>query len=134
MTTAPADRAFRAAANAVSTGISNWVNNTSQSGITVGGAESAALAPGATTMVFSPPANTDLPSVLKSLHVQQRFALLAAELQGADDATLHARFGQFLEQVRPEDTAAPTQPPGVIRSDGIRLVNHKAVISKQVAI
>jgi hypothetical protein len=75
-----------------------------------------------------------LPSVLKSLHVQQRFALLAAELQGADAATLHARFGQFLEQVRPEDTAAPTQPPGVIRSDGIRLVNHKAVISTQVAI
>ena len=79
-------------------------------------------------------ANTDLPSVLKSLHVQQRFALLAAELQGADPAAVHARFGQFLQDVRPEDTSSPTQPPGVIRSDGIRLVTHKPVAARQVAI
>jgi len=83
---------------------------------------------------FPTDANTDLPSVLKSLHVQQRFALLAAELQGADPAAVHARFGQFLEQVRPEDTASPTQPPGVIRSDGVRLVTHKSIATRQVAI
>ena len=83
---------------------------------------------------FPAGANTDLPSVLKSLHVQQRFALLAAELQGAEPAAVHARFGEFLAQVRPDDTASPTQPPGVIRSDGIRLVTHKPVASKQVAI
>jgi len=86
------------------------------------------------SMPFPAGANTDLPSVLKSLHVQQRFALLAAELQGAEPAAVHARFGEFLAQVRPDDTASPTQPPGVIRSDGIRLVTHKPVASKQVAI
>lgn len=78
--------------------------------------------------------NTDLPSVLKALHVQQRFALLAAELQGAAPALVHARFGEFLAQVRPDDTTSPTQPPGVIRSDGIGLVIHKPVTAKQVAI
>jgi len=83
---------------------------------------------------FPAGANTDLPSVLKSLHVQQRFALLATELQGADPARLHARFGRFLDQVRPDDTAAPTQPPGVIRSDGIQLVTHKPVAAKQVVV
>lgn len=83
---------------------------------------------------FPTGADTDLVSVLKSLHVQQRFALLAAQLQGADPLTLHAGFGQFLEQVRPADTASPTQPPGVIRSDGIQLVTHKAVVSKPVAV
>jgi hypothetical protein len=83
---------------------------------------------------FPAGANTDLPSVLKSLFVQQRFALLAAELQGAEPAAVHARFGQFLEQVRPDDTASPTQPPGVIRSDGVRLVTHRPVASKQVAL
>ena len=72
---------------------------------------------------------SDLPSVLKSLHVQQRFALLAAELQGADDATVHARFGAFLDELRPQDLAAPTQPPGVIRSDGVALVTHARVVA-----
>ena len=83
---------------------------------------------------FPAGADTDLPSVLKSLHVQQRFALLAAELQGADPVAVHARFGRFVEQVRPADTASPTQPPGVIRSDGIELVPHRPVASRQVAI
>jgi len=83
---------------------------------------------------FPAGANTDLPSVLKALYVQQRFALLAAELQGADDETLHARFGRFLDQARPDDLAGPTQPPGVIRSDGIGLVVHEAVAAKAVAI
>ena len=83
---------------------------------------------------FPAGADTDLPSVLKGLYVQQRFALLAADLQGADDATVHAQFGDFLKQVRPEDTAAPTQPPGVIRSDGIGLVAHQTVAAKAVAV
>ena len=79
-------------------------------------------------------ADTDLPSVLKALHVQQKFALLAAELQGLDAAQVHARFGAFLAQVRPDDTTAPTQPPGVIRSDGVRLVQHLVVTPKRVAL
>ena len=83
---------------------------------------------------FPAGADTDLQSVLKSLHVQQRFALLAGELQGADAATLHGRFGQFLELVRPDDLASPTQPPGVIRSDGVQLVTHQAVVPRPVAV
>jgi hypothetical protein len=77
---------------------------------------------------FPTGANTDLPSVLKALHVQQRFALMAAELQGADAATVHARFGEFLAQVKPDTVTAPTQPPGVIRSDGVPLVAHARVV------
>lgn len=80
---------------------------------------------------FPAGANTDLPSVLKALHVQQRFALLAAQMQGVDRATLHARFGQFLNEVRPDDMAVATQPPGVIRSDGTPLVAHKRVAQKR---
>ena len=81
---------------------------------------------------FPAGANTDLPSILKALHVQQRFALLAAELQGADAATVHRRFGEFVQQVQPGQLSAPTQAPGVIRSDGVQLVTHQHVIQKAV--
>jgi hypothetical protein len=83
---------------------------------------------------FPAGADTDLPSILKALHVQQRFALLAADLQGADAATVHARFGAFLAEVKPDDTTEPTQKPGVIRSDGVRLVQHLTVTPKRVAL
>ena len=79
---------------------------------------------------FPSGANTDLPSVLKALHVQQRFALMAAALQGVDAATIHARFGAFLIEVQPASVIAPTQPPGVIRSDGVPLVAHAPVIAE----
>ena len=82
---------------------------------------------------FPTGAHTDLPSVLKALHVQQRFALFAADVQGEDVAILHARFGGFLAEVRPDDVAAPTQPPGVIRSDGTPLVAHPPIAQKPVA-
>ena len=72
----------------------------------------------------------DLPSVLKALHVQQHFALLAADLQGADDATVHRRFGDFVQRLQPGSVAGPTQPPGVIRSDGVPLVTHQPVQQK----
>ena len=83
---------------------------------------------------FPTGAGTDLPSVLKALHVQQKFALLAGDLQGLGAAEVHARFGAFLADVRPDDTSTPTQPPGVIRSDGVRLVQHLAVTPKRVAL
>ncbi|MFN3590744.1 MAG: hypothetical protein ACK4TG_00985 [Thermaurantiacus sp.] len=70
----------------------------------------------------------DLPSVLKALHVQQQFARFAEEAQGLSAGELHARFGAFLADVRPSDIASPTQPPGVIRSDGVPLVEHKEVL------
>ena len=85
------------------------------------------------TRPFPTGAHTDLPSVLKALHVQQRFALFAADVQGDDAGTLHARFGSFLADVRPDDIVAPTQPSGVIRSDGTPLVAHHAVARKPVA-
>ena len=77
---------------------------------------------------FPAGAGTDLPSVLKALHVQQHFALLAADLQGADDASVHRRFGEFVQGLQPGSVAGPTQPPGVIRSDGVPLVTHQPVL------
>lgn len=74
--------------------------------------------------------DTDLPSVLKALYVQQRFALLATEVQGQDPASLHASFGAFLQQVKPANVAGPTQEPGVIRSDDTPLVTHQCVMQK----
>ncbi|WP_108260524.1 hypothetical protein [Mangrovicoccus ximenensis] len=56
----------------------------------------------------------DLPSVLKSLYLQQAFADFAVETQGASPEELHAAFGKFLDTHAPGDNAAPTQPPGVI--------------------
>lgn len=76
---------------------------------------------------FPQGAGTDLPSILKSLYVQQRFALLAAELQGADASTLQAGFAKFLADVCADSVAAPTQSPGVIRSDDIAMVEHQRV-------
>ena len=62
MTTAPAARATRAAATAVAIGISNCISTTSLSAITArtsaGSTLRCALAPGATTMVFSAAAST----------------------------------------------------------------------------
>lgn len=62
-----------------------------------------------------PPADHgDLPSVLKSLYLQQHFADFVVDRQGADPAKLHAAFGDFLAAHRPGDTMTPTQKPGVI--------------------
>ena len=58
----------------------------------------------------------DLPSVLKSLFVQQHFTRFAIEAQGLGDAELHARFGAFLGAVKPGDALAPTQQAGEIRA------------------
>ena len=55
---------------------------------------------------------SDLPSVLKSLFIQQHFTHLAIEAQGLDAAALHARFGAFLKAAQPGDPQRPTQAPG----------------------
>ncbi|PKP63312.1 MAG: hypothetical protein CVT86_05560, partial [Alphaproteobacteria bacterium HGW-Alphaproteobacteria-8] len=65
---------------------------------------------------FPPPAQADLPSVLKALHVQQRFADFAAAHQDAEPDALHKAFGAFLADCKPEDATGPTQPPGVVRA------------------
>ena len=59
--------------------------------------------------------DSDLPSVLKGLFLQQHFAHLAIEAQGLDDATLHARFGAFLSATHPGRTE-PTLKPGAIHA------------------
>ena len=73
------------------------------------------LSAGAKPWVAAP--NSDLPNVLKSLYVQQRFTHFAVDMQGADPDTLHVAFGKFIADHKPATTHAPTQPPGIIRSD-----------------
>lgn len=58
----------------------------------------------------------DLPSVLKSIYIQQKFADFVVEHQGASDADLHAAFGAFMAEHRPDDRSGPMQKPGVISS------------------
>ncbi len=69
---------------------------------------------------FPPAPDSDLPSVLKALHVQQWFALFVEQAQLMTPAERHAAFGRFLATLRPADVEAPTQKPGVVRSDWIR--------------
>ncbi|HXW71692.1 MAG TPA: hypothetical protein VEK34_09655 [Methylocella sp.] len=62
--------------------------------------------------------DTNLPSILKALHLQGAFAQFAIANQGLvgsphTSEQLHAAFGKFLMANRPEDLEAPTQPPGV---------------------
>ncbi len=68
---------------------------------------------------FPTAAGSDLPSILKALYLQQRFAAFAIDAQGAAPADLHARFAAFLGTTRPADLAAPTQPPGVVDASGL---------------
>jgi hypothetical protein len=65
---------------------------------------------------FPPAPNSDLPSVLKALYLQQRFTQLVIDTQGKSDEDLYHAFGAFVATHRPADTAAPTQTPGVIHS------------------
>lgn len=58
---------------------------------------------------------SDLPSVLKALYLQQQVTRFAIDSQGLPPEELHAAFGDFLARHRPEDTAEPTQRPGVVR-------------------
>jgi hypothetical protein len=63
----------------------------------------------------------NLPTVLKALHLQHEFTGFAIKHQmaaaGADAASaqqLYDGFKAFLAHNKPDDLAAPTQPPGVI--------------------
>ncbi|OSP56829.1 hypothetical protein [Pseudoruegeria sp. SK021] len=62
-----------------------------------------------------PPAKYgDLPSVLKSLYLQQTFADFTVESQGQSPEALHAAFGHYIDNHKPADKMAPSQAPGVI--------------------
>ncbi|MEM9735053.1 MAG: hypothetical protein AAF908_00410 [Pseudomonadota bacterium] len=58
----------------------------------------------------------DLPSVLKGLYIQQKFADFVVENQGAGAEDLHRAFGAFLAEHEPGNLLDKTQAPGVIRS------------------
>jgi len=70
---------------------------------------------------FPAAAYATLPTVLKALHLQNAFTGFAIKHQmaaaGADAASaqqLYDGFKAFLADNKPDDLAAPTQPPGVI--------------------
>jgi hypothetical protein len=66
--------------------------------------------------------DSDLPTILKALWLQQRFVLFAEREQLASPSELHAAFGRFLEESQPSDiTPARSQAPGVVRSDAVPL-------------
>ncbi|GEO98796.1 hypothetical protein [Methylobacterium haplocladii] len=62
--------------------------------------------------------HSDLPSVLKALYLQQAFTRFALANQGVDAATLHAAFGRFIDEHRPDDPSGPTQAAGVVTTLG----------------
>jgi hypothetical protein len=58
--------------------------------------------------------SADLPSVLKALYLQQRFARFAASNQTATDEALFDAFGAFVATQQPNNIAEPTRQPGRI--------------------
>jgi hypothetical protein len=65
--------------------------------------------------------DSDLPSVLKALHLQRTFTrfaidsqMLAAGTDAASAQRLYDDFAAFVAANKPNDTGAPTQAPGVI--------------------
>jgi hypothetical protein len=63
------------------------------------------------------PPGAQLPDVLKSIYLQQRFLEFVIANQGRPPAELHAAFGRFVRDHDPANETAPTQPPGVILTD-----------------
>jgi hypothetical protein len=62
------------------------------------------------------PRGAQLPDVLKSIYLQQRFLEFVIENQGRTPTELHAAFGRFARDNDPDNEAQPTQMPGVIRA------------------
>ncbi len=56
----------------------------------------------------------DLPSVLKSIYLQQTFAEFVIDAQGKGDADLHDSFGRFIQEHEPGNKMSPSQAPGVV--------------------
>ncbi|PIL17244.1 hypothetical protein P775_24690 [Puniceibacterium antarcticum] len=64
-----------------------------------------------------PPAKyDDLPSVLKSLYIQQKFSDFFIQNQGVSAEELHNAFGAFIAEHKPQNRHSKTQRPGVISS------------------
>ncbi len=73
---------------------------------------------------LSPGQYADLPSVLKSLYLQQNFADFSVDMQGKSDIELHTAFGKFIDTHKPHNKMGPSQIPGVIS------IRRKKAISK----
>lgn len=58
--------------------------------------------------------NSDLPSVLKALHLQRQLIPFVVQMQGESDQALYDSFGKFLDTVQVGNLTTPTQSPGVI--------------------
>ncbi|GAB5447544.1 hypothetical protein [Gymnodinialimonas sp.] len=65
---------------------------------------------------LAPAKYDDLPSVLKALYIQQKFADFYIENQGLPPDQLHAAFGAFVAEHDPHNRLVQTQKPGVISS------------------
>ncbi len=59
---------------------------------------------------------SDLPSVLKALHLQRRFIRFMIEQQGKSPSELKSAFTDFVAEHRPNDVAGPTQKPATYYS------------------
>ncbi len=66
---------------------------------------------------YPPAKRSDLPSVLKALYLQQKFADFVIANQGASSVDLHKAFGEFIESHKPLNKNGPTQKPGYISSN-----------------
>jgi hypothetical protein len=62
---------------------------------------------------FPAPPDSDLPSVLKALHLQSTFGQFVIANQMADHEQLHSAFGAYLAENRPH-AAEPTHPAGKV--------------------
>ncbi len=77
------------------------------------------MAAGARPFPATPDSN--LPTVLKALHLQRAFTRFAIDNQmeatGGNTASpqgLYDDFGKFIADNKPNDLSGPTQPPGVV--------------------
>jgi hypothetical protein len=67
-------------------------------------------------VAFPAAPDSDLPSILKALYLQQHFTQFAIAVQGKSDADLRLHFDAFVDRHRPADRTGPTQTPGVLRT------------------
>lgn len=61
--------------------------------------------------------DSDLPSVLKALYLQQAFAQFVAAHQLDGAAALQTAFGDFIQATKPGQVASPTRQPGIVAQD-----------------
>lgn len=65
---------------------------------------------------LAPAKYDDLPSVLKSLYIQQNFSKFFIDQQGMPSDALYSAFGEFVDEHKPQNRQQNTQKPGVISS------------------